>query len=509
MERQASVRDASKALKDMKGDINNAKEKTLAYWRVKSDGKIIEALEDFCRGDEKKLKDEEETINHYTKKTTNLFYKLNIIMAEQERGVSFLPQQEFIDMRAPDREFCTFHHCSLTRSIRSSISDRDFRNLSSNGSSSMNLSTLDLDREVVAIVFGGKEVDPPLSLSENLVKTLSESCEHVYSASRSAVKSKNKKITHFQEKDLCDKPQKGVQGFVNVIETCIKEYFPPQLKNTKHKERVLVMYFTLGFHKGQDIFNANLRCAKNFAQALSMTLSLRSDIKWKVIVTGTDATQLSNKKNITVEWERESASSSGENIVNSEKLTIPSYKIGKWNYVYAMSKLGQFYIIADAVATFPIGKGICKKELEDKNVNLSEVVKKITRHVELAGDKSMYDETIENIISMEELDKISSDWTNLVQPLLATHLQVAIGLSILYTPLHCRNWVTQAVKSSNEDKEKYGGSVRAHIVFEIVKRLSNAISTDMGTRCHTFHGYVEQDYGNEETAKVTKESIRE
>jgi len=488
---------ALKALREMVSGILNADKKTLAYWRIKYDDKIVPALRDFCEEDDKDddASNDNERIDFLTTRTLELFHLLNVIMSEQERDVTWLPQHKKFNERSSSLGRSALPTVNIMRFCPITFS-KNFNNE---------------DKNIVSIVFGGKEANPALSLSEDLVKTLSKTCLHVYTISRSDMKPKKKNITHFNNKNLCEDSKEGVQGFVEVMEASIKNHF---CSTCSEKESVLSIYFTMGYHKGRDVYNANLRSANNFAKALQKTFSVasRKDIKWKVIVTGTDATRPSDSKNTTATWPRHMTASSSDTYtdhpattgekekyqlekmkIEKLELIVPLYKIHKYNFVYAMSKIGQFYIIADAVAKLTIKPAVYKQSQKERKLNLSGTVEKITRHINKAGDNGVYDETLNNIISMSDLDKISSDWTNKVQQLVSTELAVATDLSILYTPLHCRNWVTQSLKDSKEDKVKYGGSVRAHIVCQIVKRLANAISIDMGTRCHTVHGYVGED----------------
>lgn len=482
---------ALEALLDMVIGILDADEKTPAYWRIKYDNKIVLALQEFCTEKDKDdgTSDDAERINFLTKRTLDLFHLLNDIMSEQECAVTFLPQQKKFNERSS-----ILGRTEPTKNIMRFCATTFFNNFKN------------VDREVVSIVFGGKEANPAQSLSEELVKTLSETCLHVYTISRSDMKPTKKNITHFNNQNLCEDSKEGVEGFVEVMEACIKKHFS---SDSSKKKNVLSIYFTMGYHKGRDVYNANLRSANNFAKALQETFSAASgkNIKWKVILTGTDATRPSYSGDTTAVWPRDMTASPSDtyadhpgttveketNQVEKITLTVPLYKIHKYNFVYAMSKIGQFYTIADVVANLTIKPAVYKQSQKERDINLSETVQKITSHIRKAEENGVYDEKAKNIISMDDLNTISSDWTKKAQPLVSTELAVATDLSILYTPLHCRSWVTQSLKDSREHKDKYGGSARAHIVFQIVKRLANAISTDMGTRCHTVHGYVGQE----------------
>jgi len=500
---KSSTTAALGALDEMMNEILDAKKKTLAYWRVVGvDNKIVQALQEFCNEGDYILSDDdndEHRIDDLTSKTLVLFNRLNLIMSNQERAVRFLPGHSSICMKSSRTDFCTKMNRTSLR--MSSLGELE-------GFSE------EEDREVVAIVFGGKEANPAQSLSEELVETLSTACEHVYTVSRSDVKTKNKKTTHFMNKHLCDAGEKGVQGFVEVMEDCIKNHI-----EKREQKPVLAIYFTLGFHKGNDVFNANLRAAENFAEALKKcfpvvndvtpdkksgvmnTIGSRGDIKWKVIVTGTDATRPSTTKDTIAEWDGKLTTSPGsdqsdkdievEKLEKKVPLIVPSYHIHKYNFVYAMSKIGQFYIIGDAVGNLAISKPMFEEQQKNREVNLSETVKKITSFIKGNGESFVYDEKAEKNFPMEDLNKISSDWSKVVLPMISTHLAVATHLSILYTPLHCRSWVVASVKSAKDDNDKYDGSVRAHIVSQIVRRLANAISIDMGTRLHTVHGYID------------------
>lgn len=230
------------------------------------------------------------------------------------------------------------------------------------------------------------------------------------------------------------------------------------------------MYFTLGCFKEKEAFKKNMMSAKSFSKALIQTFSEgNKDINWKVVITGTDATLPSTHESITMKW--------GEH-----KLEVPTYKISDCNYVYAMSKLGQFYTIANAVSTI-------HNIEQPNNVTMTDIVKKITRHINAAGDIMEYhkgNDAANNIIHMADLNEISVLWTNIVQPSIDSHLVVANGLSILYTPLHL-HWVQEAIDECRKHNNKYGGSIKAFITHQVVETMSNAVSISFGADSHVKH----------------------
>lgn len=224
----------------------------------------------------------------------------------------------------------------------------------------------------------------------------------------------------------------------------------------------------MGLYRGSDYpFRQNLQSAKNFSQALSQTLS-QHKIEWKVILTGTDATLPSNHRDTIVEW-----NNATDIPASTHQLQIKSYKIRDDNYIYAMSKLGQFYIVADAIST-----------MQNINTGLSAVAKKIAKHIFAAGHDGSYDPNNDNIIPKSELDYLSIAWFGTVQPSLLPHLVVANGLTILYTLPHCKYWVEEAVSKRHEDKFD---SIKAHVIHEVVDSMDCAMSTSMGNKCHLRH----------------------
>jgi len=439
-------------LQQMIQNIKKEKIKTLAYWRVQNP-EIVSALEDFCNlGEDNRVESnvtDEERIKVLMEETQTLFDHLNPIMAKQENSVKFFPEQQ-IEQQQND---------SLSETSVGHIGDKD----------------------IVAIMFGGKEANPARSLSEVLVDKLSQTCVHVYTVSRSNVIPTKSNITHIQTHELAEDSEAGVKAFADVITQAINDYFSRDSNDTKHESesnnrvKTLVIYFTMGYFKGNNPSQKNIILAKNFSNALSQVLSSTNtsptgnnwgkDLKWKVIVTGTDATLPSQTPDRIADWRPE------------QKLTIPSYRIMKYNYVYALSKLGQYYIIATTISTI-------LNTYQPKRI--SEIVENITQNIVAAGSDMMYNEEnvgVNKYISMPELDDISFLWTDAVQPSILSHLAVVTDLTIMYTPLHCKTWVPEAV-AKRHDNDEFHGSIRSNIIYQVVQRLKNAISLDMAARCH-------------------------
>lgn len=291
------------------------------------------------------------------------------------------------------------------------------------------------------IIFGGKFAPEPWSISERMVELLSTNGESVITVSRSEVTNTPSGVTHISKRCL-DQPG-GEAEFRSVIE-----------EGLKHEKPRTVFYFTLGQHKGVDPFNRNVVAAQNFATALT-ELTAKIGTQFKVVITGTDATLPSDHDDSTLE-------------VDDKTYDIPKYKIMIYNFVYAMSKLCQFYIIADAINVM----------LETRDSKLVDDIAKMKAGVQAAGENGTYDEA--NGVSLQELDRISAMWPSIVKSL-STHLKVAAGISICYTPLHRQPW-TQAsfVKSDAESH----GSPRGYILQQVIRRMKNAISVDKAARTH-------------------------
>jgi len=271
--------------------------------------------------------------------------------------------------------------------------------------------------------------------------------------------------------------------------------------NANNTTTRLVVYFTLGFHKGDDPFTSNMCVATDFRDALLETFHDLQPNSWSVVFTCTDATRHSTYPDGVFEQ-------------GNKMLTIPSYKITKWNYIYAMSKLGQFFLVKSAVAQL--------LHLFDINELLVPIIAKIQKNVTNAaqmGDNS-YEALVTNYIPTLESESISNRllyiflspgkkkkkkyrrddmWSSLFQrrsklliddlssiskfiddtfakvPRLREHFMITNGISISYTTLHCKPWTMDAVKEENP---------RLHIVQQIIYRLKNAISTEYAAALH-------------------------
>jgi len=308
----------------------------------------------------------------------------------------------------------------------------------------------------IAVVFGGKYASPALSIAETLVAILAKQSSQVYTVSRSVVVGTPSNVIHIQKTKL-DEDSQGLDEFVSVLEQALKAR-----GNSSSK---ISMYFTLGQHKGDNPFIRNIVAATNFAMALrkvSPELLKGGLSSFGVVLTGTDATLPSTHPDSKV--------TIGEDII-----TVPTYKISKYNFVYAMSKLCQFYILADALVDTL--KGDLKEEL---SVELKDTIQKMKKHVIAAGEDGMYHEEDENGISMEELDNISKRSNEILQKLQG-HLKVASNISICYTPLHAKPWTDMSFIKCEKDSD---GSPKAYILQQIVWRLKNAISNEQAAHAH-------------------------
>jgi hypothetical protein len=219
------------------------------------------------------------------------------------------------------------------------------------------------------------------------------------------------------------------------------------------------IYFTLGQHKGVNPFVRNLQAAENFATALEQSMTLfvppQQDRGWKVILTGTDAT-------------RPSTHPDGKTNIGGQEFSIPAYRISAYNYTYAMSKLGQYYRIGQAIATLT-----GKSEIA---VKCETVVARIRKHVEQAGENGNYDPDSAQV-KMEELDEWSRQVDLVLLPQLQSHFSIAKNISICYTPLHAHPWTEQALAQNQLDP-------RAYVLEQITKRFQNAISIEQAVAVH-------------------------
>jgi len=173
---------------------------------------------------------------------------------------------------------------------------------------------------------------------------------------------------------------------------------------------MLVFYFTLGKHKEVNPFVRNLNSAQSFRRALRQLCLSSSEIdnegrrNWRVVLTGTDATLASTHP--PSEMMFDSRKNGNEEAPMTTVLTVPTYKIGAYNFVYAMSKLGQYYWIMNAAG----------KRYEEIANETKDIFQKIQKHVNEAGDDGVYHvDTSSTIISMEELDAISVKMASLIE----------------------------------------------------------------------------------------------
>ena len=309
---------AMKHLQKLKDEIMSQKltEPTLAFWRLENK-QIMTALETFCKSDEWT---DSTSKADALKEVQELFLELNQIMSEQERTV-----------------------WSTSTSKRGGNSSP-----TSSSSSSNNVPT-------ISIIFGGKYSQPSKSISEKLVSYLAEKAStgagddgssdgsHVFTVSRSEVTQTNGAvITHVTKQNLDSKPDEnneslGISEFQNVLQMGINKWNEVATKGggdgTQPK---LVVYFTLGQHKGVNPFCRNIYAANNFAKALE-TIFLSDDDSsipplscWKIVVTGTDATLPSTTTySTTRSLQVKESEHSSSNIID---INIPSYHIMEYNY---------------------------------------------------------------------------------------------------------------------------------------------------------------------------------
>jgi len=394
---------------------------TLAVWRL-SDEKLVDTLKLFATD----RRDEDSDYTKMLEQTQGLFNRLNPLLAQQER------EDE---------------HFSSSFSAMESVGKNEF-----------------------SVVFGGKYTLKPKSISETLVAILAHNNSRVYTVSRSPPSpGLPQNLKHFQSENL-DSDELGKGEFLKVLNQARDEWQESYYNTT------MVIYFTIGFHKGENPYERNIFTARNFGDALVKSFSSIGNNSWRVVVTGTDATRPTTYEDATFRWK-------GENSIN---LTVPSYKIHEGNYIYAMSKLGQIYTVASAVAKLSKDRGIHKKlkptiERIEKTVKmvkegdnsyayLVEISKRTGRLRKLCGRMKMKDK----IYLKTELNGISK-YVQQIEESLGKHFLLAEGISICYTSLHSEPWTEKAITTDDP---------RYDILRNIITRLKNAISLEHAAALH-------------------------
>jgi hypothetical protein len=378
--------------------------KTLVFWRL-GNPKIVQALQDFCAGPEWNVADDQQV---HLDQVQVLFDRLNPLLSEQEQV--------------------------------SGKFDGSGRQATSND---------------FPVVFGGKyaaSTTVPRSISETLVAKLSATCVRVYTVSRSSVHNNLPPHVIHIPKQRLDANVGGVEDFTQVLDIVVKDW------QEHHPGKTLVMYFTLGQHKGENPFQRNLNAARNFANSLRSISSQLKGTNWRVVVTGTDATKASTCPDDIIE-------------IEGTELCIPTYKIMEYNFTYAMSKLGQFYLVANAIADI-----LGDSQLQEDTL---EIISKLEAHVKQAGEDGNYYAN-SGLVSMEELDMISQR-LGIIETTLKGNFYIAKGISICYTPLHATPWTEQSFSKCGTES---GGSPKAYVLEQIVKRMKNAISIELAANLH-------------------------
>lgn len=390
---------------------------TLTYWRL-SNTEIWNALRDFCTAPEWKMDGADE--NACREETQLLFSKLNQAMVDQERTLLW-PNEDI--PQPQDNQW--------------------------------------------SVVFGGKWSSNPISISETLVGLLAASTKfRVYTVSRTSIEKSSlpENVVHFAKQNL-DSPG-GREEFEQVIARVMADY---DEAHKYHEKSPLVFYFTLGQHKGHNPFVRNISGAKNFAQTLSEIVSAKlttKSIPWKIVITGTDATNPSTKADSAV-------------VVNGISTTVPTYKIMPYNFVYAASKLCQYYVIGAAISDAGgISIAPLLTERDENDGSMASLIGQLESFVHFSGKNGTYQDN--HILGQEELDQISTHW-DVVEAVLRKYLQVARGISICYTPLHRDPWIQSSFEQCAEESQ---GSPKAYIIQQIVRRFKNAISIDKAARAH-------------------------
>ena len=193
---------------------------------------------------------------------------------------------------------------------------------------------------------------------------------------------------------------------------------------------------------------------------------------WKVVLTGLDATLPSTHPNsqFVITTTTTTTTTKEE---EKETIVIPTYKIGA-RLIYAMSKLGQYYMVANTIAKL-VGNDDVVHQTEP-------IIAKIVDNINQADDNGKYHGPKDDgsMITMEELDGYSKK-IMLIERQLENHFVIAKGISICYTPLHAKPWTEQAFSSSSGSLLL---SPKAFVLEQVVKRLKNAISIEQAVDCH-------------------------
>ena len=427
-----TITPALACLREMRDEVVEQKEKTgectLSYWRF-SQPDIWKAMEEFASASDWPYEGADEEACRQELQT--LFTKMNLAMVQQERTLLWPDIPEPV----PNQ-----HQWS--------------------------------------VVFGGKYAVVPCSISEQLVDLLATTGGNtrVYIVSRTPAPTKTEdgkngtnlppaNVIHFSKLHL--DTEGGDAEFEQVMSSVVDDWEADP--KTAVDKIPIVFYFTLAKHKGNKLpFQRNLKSANNFAKALEKiipTKFIAKGIPWKLVITGTDATNPSTQQDPSF-------------TVNNIPTTQPSYKIVEYNTVYASSKLYQFYSIATAVAKLT-GANIVpplQSSRPDNDGSLGTITKQLEDFIVNAGANGTYQENL--ILTDKELDQISNYWTQVVEVALQEYLQTAKDISICYTPLHRDPWTSMCLK----DKSK--GSPKKFMIQNIIWRLKNAISIDKAARSH-------------------------
>lgn len=446
-------------MEEFEGLLSTTREKpTLATWRLSHES-FVDTLKGFAAVE---CDDDDRNDTKFLLQTQGLFDRLNPLLAEQERNDEYF---------------------SSSLSAMNSPRHNEF-----------------------SVVFGGKYVTKPESIPEAIVARLVMESPRIYTVSRSKPSPDlPKTLTHIQS-ELLDSNDFGKGEFLKVLNMAREEW------QTSYSITTMVIYFTLGFIKGDDPFERNLSCARNFRDALIESFAClqnndSSSPSWRVVVTGTNATLPSTHEDATYDWKDDTKSTT----TAGTKLNIPTYKITKWNFIYAMTKLGQFYIIASAVTQLTKGADIpLRKKLEPiirkietynslskkgENENAFYYLANHSRPLHTRNPvgamrrfrmmfgrankiKNIVNENRANIL-IAELDDISNNFDRIVreESILRDHFSIAGGITICYTPLHAKPWTIEAVKETTANP-------RLYIVNQVLWRLKNAISLEQAVAAH-------------------------
>ena len=308
----------------------------------------------------------------------------------------------------------------------------------------------DLKSQDQAIFFAARALN-------RLCEWLSQEVEStIYTVSRSkpAKSIANSNVFHISKEGLVK--THGAKEFAEVMKTVIE-------RESLRPHHTVTMYFTLAQHAGRNAARNNVMFARNFAQALYHVFSQDGAPRFRVVITGTDATRPSTSANYD-EW-----------VVDTQDQEHPvnvfGYKIWQRNFVYATSKLAQYYIIAESISALTN---------TDLSISLQRRIEAMEEEINEANTNEY--RGADSKISMRGLNRLSDKWDAIEQEL-QPYLRVAKRISVCFTPLHGIPWRNLSFDKAKTEA-KFHGSPKAFFIEQVLSRMQNAISIESAARTH-------------------------